>query len=199
MRTLTSYDVDTDALADVFERMADGLRSHDVLVDELIARESVTAEDMADFRFEMAYHATHGFVDVTDPIEYDATHYLRFADRYVNDVLAGRKTATIRVGFERDFDVGDVVDLIDEDGDKFAEATVDAVVEGSVEHVVKMAPGKWGPPHEDEGDLPNDTVGFVTERLRRHYSDSVDAETTVTAIALRDVHDPDTNDKGAGE
>jgi len=83
MRTLTAFDVDTDALAETFDRMADGLRSGDVLVDELVAREvvDVDAPD-ADFRFEMAYHATHGFVDVTDAIEYDVDDFDRKWEQY---------------------------------------------------------------------------------------------------------------------
>jgi len=186
MRTLTAFDVDTDALADTFDRMADGLRSRDVLVDELITREVASVDDAADFRFEMAYHATHGFVDVTDVIEYDATHYLRFADEYVETLLSGRKNGTIRVGFERDFEAGDVVDLIDEGGDKFAEATVDAVIESSVGDVVQMGFAAWGAP-DAEPDSPSDTTAFVVDRLRRHYSDSVDADTVVTGIRLRDV------------
>ena len=177
MRTLTAFDVDTDALAETFDRMADGLRSGDVLVDELVAREVVAVEDAADFRFEMAYHATHGFVDVTDAIEYDVTHYLRFADEYVDALLSGDKTATARIGFERDFDRGDVVDLIDESGDKFAEATIDVVFEGPVEEVVRRGFGHY------EAVDPADLV----ERLREHYTDDVTRDTTVSAYVLRDV------------
>jgi len=180
MRTLTAFDVDTDALADTFDRMADGLRSGDVLVDELITREVASVDDAADFRFEMAYHATHGFVDVTDVIEYDATHYLRFAKEYVDPILRGDKTATVRVGFERDFDVGDTVDLIDTDDDKFAEATVAAVFEGPVETVVRNDFGHY------EGVDPADFVDTLSE----HYpNQDVDGSTTVTAIEFYGVEE----------
>ena len=191
MRTLTAFDVDVDALADTFDRMADGLRSGDVLVDELIAREVVSVEDAADFRFEMAYHATHGFVDVTDVIEYDVTHYLRFADEYVDPILRGDKTATVRVGFERDFDVGDVVDLIDTNDDKFAEATVAAVFEGPVESVVRNDFGHY------EGVDPADFVDTLSE----HYPEAnVDGSTTVTAIEFYGVEgEPKAKATGAGE
>lgn len=180
MRTLTAFDVDTDALADTFDRLADGLRSNDVLVDELVAREVVTVEDAADFRFEMAYHTTHGFVDVTDVIEYDATHYLRFADEYVDPILSGEKTATVRVGFERDFDVGDTVDLVDTNDDKFAEAQVAAVFEGPVESIVRNGFGHY------QGVDPDDFVDAISE----HYPDTdVTKATTVTAIEFYGVEE----------
>lgn len=180
MRTLTAFDVDTDALADTFDRMADGLRSRDVLVDELITREVASVDDAADFRFEMAYHATHGFVDVTDVIEYDATHYLRFAKEYVDPILRGDKTATVRVGFERDFDVGDTVDLIDTDDDKFAEATVAAVFKGPVEAVVRNDFGHY------EGVDPDAFVDTLSE----HYPEAnVSKSTTVTAIEFYGVEE----------
>jgi len=177
MRTLTAFDVDTDALADTFERLADGLRSHEVLVDRLETGHVAEVEDASAFRFEMDYKASHGFVDVTDAIEYDATHYLRFADEYVDPILAGDKTATARIGFERGFDRGDVVDLIDADDNKFAEATVDVVFEGPVEEVVTRGFGHYDAVDPDE----------LVDTLSSHYSEDVTRDTTVSAYVLRDV------------
>lgn len=179
MRTLTAFDVDTEALADTFERMADGLRSNDVLIDRLQTQSIAEVDDMADFRFEMAYHATHGFVDVTDVIEYDVDHYLRFADEYVDPILQGDKWATVRVGFERDVEVGDVVDLIDEDDDKFAEATVVSI---RTEPLTQIAENLKG--------ISASSLSELTGLLNEHYPGEITPETTATVFRFRDV-DPD--------
>jgi len=48
MRTLTGLDVDTDALADTFERIADGLRSNDIGI-ETVETNHVARVDEDDF------------------------------------------------------------------------------------------------------------------------------------------------------
>lgn len=181
VRTLNGYDVDTEALADTFERMADGLRSGDVLVDRLETTHMTKADASSDFEFAMRYKATHGYVDVADAIEYDATHYLRFADEYVDDVLAGDKRVTMRVGFERDFDVGDIVDLIDEDGDKFAEVTVEHTTDGTVEDVTAVSTNGFS-----MATTAAAIEGWV-ETLQEHYDQEIDRDTVATAIAWDDV------------
>jgi len=175
MRTLTAFDVDTDALADTFDRMADGLRSGDVLVERLESGHVADVDDPSDFRFDMEFKATHGFVDVTDPIEYDATQYLRFDDEYVDPILLGEKFATVRVDFERTFDVGDVVDLIDEARDKFAEATIESIRHAPVADL-----------SDDLRGLSSTSMLELVRTLNDHYDD-VDKQTTATAFRFRRV------------
>jgi uncharacterized protein YqfB (UPF0267 family) len=186
MRTLTAFDVDTDALADTFDRMADGLRSDDVLVERLESGHVADAGDHSEFRFDMEFKTTHGFVDVTDPIAYDANHYLRFTDDRVTPILSGEKFATVRVGFERDFDVGDVVDLIDDDRDKFADATIESIRQASILEL-----------SNDLRGVSATSMQQLIRTLNDHYDD-VDKRTTATAFRFQ-VRDGPDNPDGSDE
>jgi len=71
MRTLTAFDVDTDALADAFDRMADGIRSGDVAINEVESNHVAVVEDPSKFYLGIEFVADEAFEDVVDPIEYD--------------------------------------------------------------------------------------------------------------------------------
>lgn len=58
--------------------------------------------------------------------------YLRFADEFVEPLLEGEKTHTVRYQFERPVRNGAVVDLVDERGKPFAKAKVWTVVRTNI-------------------------------------------------------------------
>lgn len=173
-RYIQGLDVDTDRLAVALRRLADGIESNGVAIRSASTTNDIhEADDLADFGLSLHYHATHEFEDVTDMVRYATKTYLRFADRYIGDILRGDKTLTVRYQFERRFDVGDDVNLIDEDGDKFAEATVEAYVEMPVDRVCDFGIGHY------EADDVDDLV----DTLRELYDDdSIDPSTYVTVV-----------------
>ena len=104
-------------------------------------------------------------------IRYATKAYLRFADRYIGDILRGDKTLTVRYGLERTFAPGDELNIVDEDGDKFAEATVEAYVEMPIDRVCDFGIG-----HYEAGDV-DDLVDTLRELYAKDYAD-VEAEIT---------------------
>jgi len=174
-------DVDTDRMADALRRLADGLESDDVAITAASTTNDIPdAEDLAEFEFSLRYHASHEYEDVVDMVRYATDGYLRFADRYIALILTNNKTATVRYGFERTFDPGTEVALVDEAGDKFAEATVEAYIDLPVEQVCDFGIGRHEP-----GD---DNVADLVLTLRELYGDdTIDAETHVTVILFSGV------------
>lgn len=174
-------DVDTDRMADALRRLADGLESQDVAITAASTTNEIPeAEDLAEFGFSLRYHASHGYEDVVDMVRYATDGYLRFADRYIAPILTGDKTTTVRYAFERSFDPGTEVALVDEDDDKFAEATVEAYIDLPVERVCDFSIGPYEP-----GD-----VDHLVDTLRELYgveSDTIDRETYVTVILFSGV------------
>jgi len=72
MRTLTAFDVDTDALADALERMAEGVRgSGGVMVEEVETGHVARVEDTSAFDFRLRFAADYEYRDVVDAIEYE--------------------------------------------------------------------------------------------------------------------------------
>jgi hypothetical protein len=71
MRTLQAFDIDTDALADALERMADGIRGSGVMVEEVETGHRAVVEDVSTFTLRLRFAATEEYVDVVDAIEYD--------------------------------------------------------------------------------------------------------------------------------
>lgn len=71
MRTLNAFDVDTDALADTFGRIAAGLRDGDILVEEVETRHRAVVDDPSTFDLRLEFAATQAYEDVVDGIEYD--------------------------------------------------------------------------------------------------------------------------------
>lgn len=184
-RYLSGIDVDTDALADALRRLADGIDDRAVNLTYASTDHRAHVDDPSEFGFTIECVATHGYEDVVDIIRYATKGYLRFGDEWVRPVLAGDHRATLRYGFEREFDVGDEVDLIDEFDDKFGEATVEAIFEMAIEDVVEMGIAEWS----------HSTVDEVVDTLRGHYGGAdIQPGTVVTVVLLGDVEKNDEYD-----
>lgn len=70
-RRLNGFDVDTDALADTFERVAEGLRSGDVALNAVETGHRARVDDASEFELAIEFIASHGYEDVVDGIEYE--------------------------------------------------------------------------------------------------------------------------------
>lgn len=175
-RFIHGLDVDTQGMATALRRLADGIASDDVAITATKTTTDIPdADDLAEHGFTLRYHATHEYEDVVDMIRFATDGYIRFKDRYIGDILRGDKTTTVRYGFERDFDPGTEVALIDEDGDTFASATVEAYIDLPVDRVCDFGIGPYEP-----GD---DSVADLVTTLRSLYDDdTIDADTHVTVI-----------------
>lgn len=82
MRTLQAFDVDTDALADAFERIADGLRDGGVMVEEVETGHKAIVEAPTEFSLSLRFAASHEYVDAIDAIEYDVDDFDRKWEQY---------------------------------------------------------------------------------------------------------------------
>jgi hypothetical protein len=71
MKRLQAFDVDTEALADTFERMAEGLRTGDVGLQAIETGHRARVEDVSEFELAIEFVATHEYDDVVDGIEYE--------------------------------------------------------------------------------------------------------------------------------
>ena len=175
---LTGFDVDIDAFADALRRLADGIEDKDVVLHDASTDHRLTTEDPSRFGLSFDYSATHAYEDVVDVIRYATDAYLRFVDPLIGDILGGKKKATVRYQLERSFDVGDVIAAIDEDGDVFAELTVEGVFEMTPAQVIEFGVAQY------EGH----STEFLVERLRELYDDdSIDRDTPVTVVLWGDV------------
>ena len=99
--------------------------------------------------------------DAGQELEADRKH-IRFADPFTTPIRTGAKTLTARYAFERDLDVGDVVDLIDESGDAFATAKIDLAMTMSAREFVRLDPS---------GHAGYDGVDAFLDRLREFYAE----------------------------
>jgi len=70
-KMLMAFDVDTDALADTLERMADGVRSGDIGIKRVNTDHDARIDDASEFGFSMTFVTSHEFADVVDGIEYE--------------------------------------------------------------------------------------------------------------------------------
>lgn len=175
-------DVDTDDMANALRRLAEGIESHEIGITAASSTTEIAdPEDLAEHGFSLRYHATHDYADVVDMIAYATDAYLRFDDQYVGPILQGDKTTTMRYGLRRDVEPGDQIALIDEDDDVFAYVDVEASLDVPVEQAVEMGIG----PYDDH------TVEFLVDRLRELYDESIDAESTVTAVLFSGVEPND--------
>lgn len=116
--------------------------------------------------------------------------YVRFNSEHVRRILTGKKTLTARLEFERDLSVDDDISLIDEDGERFATATIATVGEMTALKFVELDP---------DGHRSYTSVSELAAHLRKYYPD---AEfwpgTRVHVLRIRDVqpdphyapHDP---------
>lgn len=71
MKRLQGFDVDTDALADTFERMAEGLRTGDVALNAIETGHRARVDDVSVFDLDVEFVASHEYEDVVDGIEYE--------------------------------------------------------------------------------------------------------------------------------
>lgn len=88
------------------------------------------------------------------------TSYIRFDDDHVDAIESREKTSTIRYELERSFAVGDVVALVDEQGERFAEAEITDHVRVSAGEVVGI---------DFVGHTTYDTLDELTRELRQYY------------------------------
>lgn len=86
--------------------------------------------------------------------------YLRFANPFTTPIRVGAKTLTARFDFERDLDVGDRVDLVDEDDVVFARAEIDLAMTMTVAEFVRLDPS---------GHASYDDVDELLDLLREFY------------------------------
>lgn len=179
-RFIQGLDVDTYRLAGALRRLADGIESHDVAITATSTTNDVPdTDDLAEFGFSVRYHTTHEYEDVVDMVRYATKAYIRFADRYIGDILTGDKTITVRYGFERSFNPGDDLALIDEDGDIFAESSIEAIVEMPIYRVCEFGIGEWS---EDDVDDLVDTLRDLYAHEYTDVDDRINAGTYVTVV-----------------
>jgi len=107
----------------------------------------------------------------------DGIAYLKFDHPNVGYVIDGKEDATVRVGFERDWEPGQVVQLRTPKNNVFGYAEVQGTYESRVEqaHFDICVADRRNHPAESDDDL--------LERLRSHYPDeSVQYDTPVTVV-----------------
>lgn len=174
-RRLSGFDVDTDALAASLRRIADGIEDTGIALMHVDSWHDTDPEDASAVGLSIEYAPSHAYVDVVDVIRYAVKQYLRFGDEFIPEVISGDHRVTLRYEFERDFDVGDEVDLIDRYDDKFGEVTIEGVFEMKIRDIPTYG-------------LGHDDVGRTVEEMRRLYDDdTIDADTVVTVLLLGDV------------
>jgi len=182
---ISGFDADTDRIADALRRLADGMESGDVAITAASTTNDIPdAEDLAEFGFSLRYHTTHEYEDVVDLIRYATDAYLRFKNRYVDDILSGKKTTTVRYGLKREFEPGTTVALIDDDDEVFADATVEAYIDMPLRRVCDFGIGPHEPGDEHVADL-------VTTLRSLYDDDTIDAESYVTVVLFGDVEPHD--------
>lgn len=165
-------DVDTDRLASALHRLADGIDAGDVAITATSTTHDVPdAEDLSEFGFRLRYHATHQYADVVDIIRYATRAYLRFDDRYIAPIVRGDKTLTVRYGLERTFEPGEEIALVDQDGETFAEAEIEACLDMPIRRVCDFG----------IGDYTEVDVDDLVDTLRDHYDDTyIDVKSEIT-------------------
>jgi hypothetical protein len=101
--------------------------------------------------------------DAPEPETQPRIHGIKFADRFVDPILRGQKTATIRVGDEwREVRVGDRLRLRDQDGEQFASAFVSERGWTSINMAARM---------NIDGHRDYLSADVLLAELRRHYPD----------------------------
>ena len=112
-------------------------------------------------------------------------HKMTFADEYVYDILDGNKTATVRLGWD-DLSASDYLLLVDESGDQFARADIEAIANTTAREAlnsVAIMDAKHGA----------NTTARLVEGLNRHYEQEVTPETDVSVVvfSVRDAEQED--------
>lgn len=68
---LNALDVDTDVLAEAFERVADGLRTNDIGLKAVETNHKARADDVSTFELSIEFVASADYEDAVDAIEYE--------------------------------------------------------------------------------------------------------------------------------
>jgi len=58
-------------------------------------------------------------------VQQPGVHSLKFADKHIQPILGGQKTATLRLDLDGRYPIGDRLVLCDADGERFASAFID--------------------------------------------------------------------------
>ncbi|GAB3669615.1 hypothetical protein GCM10028856_17560 [Halopiger thermotolerans] len=88
---------------------------------------------------------------------------IRFDDRHVDPIMDGEKTVTIRYDFEHEFEQGDLVDLVNQNGHKLTTAKIVTQCELRAD---------WIAFADFEGHRRYTTTGELLEELSEYYSDA---------------------------
>lgn len=116
--------------------------------------------------------------DVSDGVLEALDGYLRFQEP---TILEPSRRWTVRVGLDREFDVGDRVALVDEDGAAFGVATVRSTLRTTADDFVRF---------DVDGYPRFVTTAEFLEHLAPYYPDRpIEPRTIVDAIELEDVVD----------
>lgn len=89
--------------------------------------------------------------------------YLTFHQNFVEPILAGEKTRTVRYGFERYIARGETIRLQDDTGEQFAVATVTDVTRMSIDEFVEADP---------DGHASYASVDECVEELAEYYPEA---------------------------
>jgi hypothetical protein len=99
---------------------------------------------------------------------------LKFKDAKAKMILAGEKTATLRLFDDKGLSVGDVLELINSDtGEKFGRAQITFVIEKSIKDIEES---------DLQGHEKYKNKEDVLENLRSYYGDKVSLNTPAKII-----------------
>ncbi len=116
-----------------------------------------------------------------DAVQNAAVERLKFADKHVEPILAGRKEVTLRVADQSKLpDIGDRVQFLNQDGDRFASVHVDDRGWTTVEMAAKM---------DFEGHRNYRDADELLEELREYYPDEDLDENSALEIVYWDWED----------
>lgn len=100
---------------------------------------------------------------------------LKFADEHIEPILAGRKTATIRIGLDfEEYKIGHRAHFCDTDGERFFSVIIDDRGTSTV---------NWIANHPIEGHRDYRDAGELIEELERYYPE----EKPITGVTQIDI------------
>lgn len=106
----------------------------------------------------------------------------KFHDSLIPDVLAGRKTATVRVDDERSPEPGDVVDVLNTDGKRFASVRIRASLRVKACWAHRMI-------ETYNANHGADSAGEMLDKLNEHYETGVSNTDPVHVLIFSEVDD----------
>ena len=63
-------DIDTDALAETLERVAEGVREGEIMIQHADTATHAPGASVTEFELSLTFLATYDYADVTDPLDY---------------------------------------------------------------------------------------------------------------------------------